>query len=68
MTFVARKDTRSSSSHYERHITKINTPPNLVQQRKIQYKKFGVSDASKKYISDSPGKADFLSVNCPDWT
>ena len=23
MSFVARKDTRSSSSHYERHITKI---------------------------------------------
>ena len=34
-------------------------------KKNILYKNLGVPGASKKYISDSPGKADFHSVNFP---
>ena len=51
MSFVARKNTRSSSSH-----------------KNIHYKNLDVPGALKKYISDSPGKTDFHSVNSSDST
>ena len=68
MSFVARKDTRSSSSHYERHITKIEyNNKSSITKKNIHYKNLGVPGASKIYISDSPGKADFHSANSSDW-
>ena len=69
MSFAARKDTRSSSSHYERYITKIKyNSKSSITKKNIHYKKFGVPGASKKCISHSPGKADFHSVSPSDRT
>ena len=59
MSFVARKDTRSSSSYYRRRLQQFNeviiSSPTK-RHTLLHYKNLGVPGVSKKYISESPGR------------